>query len=161
MNEQERVLTLGGLLKRIGNFSPQLFEKSFDKRLIFQKTVYLLQAFGVYLGYKFSWYISGPYSSHLARDGFKLIQRFKEAPNVRFTKASSEEKFSVFLEFLGDRTNDADWLETLASIHFLRRVYPKKDKREIQDMILQKQPHLTTKEFEEAWVHLEESGLLD
>ena len=160
MNEQERILILGGVLKRIGNFLPESFEKAFDSRLIFQKTIYLLQAFGLHFGYRFSWYVSGPYSTNLTRDGYELIGSFKEAPNVTFTKASSEEKFNDFLSFLGDRKNDANWLETLASIHFLRRVYPKKGRMEILGMILEKQPHLTAEEFNEALLHLEEFGLL-
>src|SRR5207253_2671703 len=41
---------------------------SFTGRLIIQKTVYLLQVFGFALGYRFSWYIYGPYSPDLTRD---------------------------------------------------------------------------------------------
>jgi len=162
LNEEEsaRITALGGFLKRVENFSPSAFIASFSARLIFQKTVYLLQAFGLYFGYRFSWYVRGPYSPALTRDGYGLVQNFKQAPTFRFRKISSEEKFNGFLKFLGNRKNDANWLETLASIHFLKQHYPKRTKKEIIDVVLQKQPYLTVKECMEAWTHLERFGLL-
>jgi uncharacterized protein YwgA len=48
---------------------------SFDDRLILQKTVYLLQQAQVHLGYRFRWYIRGPYSSGLTEDVFDLADR--------------------------------------------------------------------------------------
>lgn len=160
MSKQERALILGGILKRIGNFSAKYFEKSFDARLIFQKTIYLLQAFGLYLGYKFSWYIRGPYSPTLTRKGYELARKFEETPDVRFTKEPSEKRFNEFLEFLGEKKYDPTWLETIASIHFLKHMYPKRTEKKIMEMVLQKQPYLTIEECKEAWHHLEEFDLI-
>lgn len=42
----------------------------FDRRLVLQKTVYLLQEAGVHLGYPYRWYLRGPYSPALADDLF-------------------------------------------------------------------------------------------
>lgn len=162
LNEEEsaRKTALGGLLKRIENFSPSAFLASFSARLIFQKTIYLLQAFGLYFGYRFSWYIRGPYSPALTREGYGLVQGFKQAPTIRFRKTSSEERFNEFLKFLGNRKNDSNWLETLASIHFLKHQYPKETKEEIIDIVLEKQPYLTVEECMKAWTHLEKFGLV-
>src|SRR3989442_1336381 len=44
----------------------------FPSRLSLQKTIYLVQAAGVDLGYSYSWYLRGPYSSALTRDAFAL-----------------------------------------------------------------------------------------
>lgn len=161
MSREEKVLILGGLLKRIGNFSSESFEESFDARLIFQKTIYLLQAFGLYLGYKFSWYIRGPYSPDLAREGFTLLKEYETSPDVKFENPNSEKKFCKFNEFLHDRKCDPDWLETLASIHFLANIYPKKGKEEIFKTVMRKQPYITMKQCEEAWNYLKEYGLID
>jgi uncharacterized protein YwgA len=82
--ERIKLEELGGILKRIGNYNPEMFESSFNDRLIFQKTIYLLQAFGLYLGYYFSWYIHGPYSTTLTRDGFALIDKYSERVHYAF-----------------------------------------------------------------------------
>ena len=43
-----------------------------DKRVTFQKAIYLAQAVGVPLRYRYSWYIMGPYSRELTRDYYAL-----------------------------------------------------------------------------------------
>src|SRR5437870_2018728 len=131
MSEGSSVMSLGGILRRIGNFSPEAFSHDFDQRLIVQKTIYLLQAFGLYLGYPFSWYIRGPYSSLLSSDAYALAKVYDKAHTLRFENLESEKRFQYFMNFLGDRLTDSDWLERLASIHFLRHVHPRKSKDEI------------------------------
>ncbi|MFO0938340.1 MAG: hypothetical protein U0798_17680 [Gemmataceae bacterium] len=46
---------------------------SFDERLILQKAVYLIQSAGIRLGYRFRWYIRGPYSPEMTADAFAII----------------------------------------------------------------------------------------
>lgn len=161
MREGNDVSILGGLLKRIGNFSPRFFAKSFDHRLVFQKTIYLLQSFGLYLGYSFSWYIRGPYSPALTRKGYELVHKFEKSPNISFVEGSSEDRFRDFLDFLGEKKNDANWLETLASLHFLKQIYPRRTKVQIMRMVLLKQPYLTLAECERAWDYLRKYELID
>ena len=55
LSERDQLKILNGLLNLIGNFNPSDFLTSFSSRLIFQKTIYLLQSFGIYLGYNFTW----------------------------------------------------------------------------------------------------------
>lgn len=154
-----KVEELGGLLKRIGIYNPELFESSFDDRLIFQKTVYLLQAFGLYLGYYFSWYIHGPYSTQLTKDGFTLIDKYHEVPQVRFIEDEDEILFREFQFFLGTRKNDAEWLEILASLHFLKKLYPTEEKEMIINKVMDKDPHFSRGICEEAWKYLKKFGL--
>ncbi len=45
---------------------------TFNDRLILQKAVYLLQEAGVDMGYRFRWYLRGPYSSGLTEDAFSI-----------------------------------------------------------------------------------------
>ena len=160
MPELDKFEILGGLLRRVGNFNPDSFEKSFKDRLIFQKTIYLLQSFNIYLGFHFSWYIRGPYSPVLAKEGYKLIKKSDQTPNVKFLEESSERQFQKFITFLGERNNDAEWLETLASIHFLKHTYLGIGKNSIMKMVQRKQPHLTIEKCQAAWDYLESFGLI-
>ncbi len=151
---------LGGILKRIGNYNPATFKGSFADRLIFQKTIYLLQSFGIYLGYHFSWYIHGPYSTTLAKDGFDLIDKYNNAPMVKFSKIRNDLLFKKFLIFLGQRKNDADWLEILASIHILKTLYPTETKEDIINKVIDKDPHFRREICEHAYEHLNKFGLI-
>ena len=89
------------------------------------------------------------------------MKKFPESRDVRFAKDSAQNRFREFLEFLGERKYDADWMETLASIHFLKHAYPEKTQKEIMKKVLLKQPYLTVEQCMEAWKHLEKYGLLD
>ncbi|SRR5207247_10399229 len=160
MSEGNSVLSLGGLLRRVGNFEPQTFIHNFDQRLVVQKTIYLMQTFGLYLGYPFHWYVRGPYSPQLAREAFALCKIYEKAQPVRFGSLESEKKFAQFMEFLGDKRNDADWLERLASIHFLRHVYPSRPKEDIISQVMRKQKYFSREKCEEAWNYLEKCALL-
>jgi len=147
---------LGGLLKRVDNFDMS----TFDERLVFQKTVYFMQTFGINLGYFFNWYVYGPYSSGLASSGYNLITYFNKVPKVKFSVSELEGRFQKFLEFLGDKKNDADWLEILASIHFLKKLHPYLGKEQILTRVKNKQPHFKKAICENAWAHLNKYGLL-
>jgi hypothetical protein len=75
MNRQQILLALalseGGVPLRVGQF---------DERLIIQKSVCLLQYAGVHLGYRFRWYLRGPYSTDLTSDAFWLAGRASDLP---------------------------------------------------------------------------------
>lgn len=159
--EEIKFQILGGLVRRFGNFDSHSFISSFDSRLIFQKTIYLLQAFGLFLGFKFSWYIRGPYSSLLAHYGYKLAKTKRDIPLARFSRMKSEKRFEQFSRFLGSRKDDAEWLEILASIHLLRNLYPSYSKVKILRLVASKQPYFSMSICKEAWTHLEKYGLIE
>ncbi len=46
---------------------------SFHDRLILQKTTYLLQCAGIHIGYRFRWYIRGPYSPDMTAGAFGIV----------------------------------------------------------------------------------------
>ena len=141
-------------MKRIGNFDHKTFSRDFDSRLIFQKSIYLMQAFGLYIGVPFSWYLHGPYSMVLARHGYELTKKYDKLPVIQFATVESEKRFDRFLSFLGERRTDARWLEALASLHFLRNTYPTTSKDNIILMVMRKQSHLSKQECLEAWSYL-------
>ncbi len=150
------IKALGGILKRIGHFSMS----NFEDRLKLQKYVYLLQAFGIYLDYRFNWYIHGPYSPGLARDGFELDKIFPNVPDVRFATAKNEKLFFEFQKFLGKQKEDTEWLEMIASIHFLKKMYPQKTKSEIFEKVMHKLPNLDKEKCEQCWEHLHDHNLI-
>jgi len=160
VSEKEKILALGGILRRIGNFEPSCFPSSFDMRLIFQKTVYLMQAFGLYLGFDFSWYLRGPYSPMLAHFGYEITKMKELIPVARFSNPRSEERFVKFLEFLGPEKDNARWLEILASIHMQKKLHPWKSKNDILRIVVHKQSYFTIKECREAWNYLARHGLI-
>ncbi|MDR4490237.1 MAG: hypothetical protein R2685_04970 [Candidatus Nitrosocosmicus sp.] len=151
------IAVLGGLLKRIGNYDGM---NNFENRLILQKTVYLLQSFDLYIGYRFSWYIHGPYCTELTKDGYSLSEMEDDIQSVKFTDSNNEEKFYKFLEFIGDKKTNAQWLEIIASIHFLNDVYPEMSKEEILNIVVDKQPYFSMVECEGGWDYLEKWGLV-
>ena len=154
MTIDEKVAYLGGILKRVGNFSME----TFNDRLIFQKTVYLIQAFDIYLGYNnFSWYVRGPYSSELTKIGFKLKDVYDELPQSgRFVEDAVEERFGEFLEFISSTKEDAEYLELLASIHWLKKKNPDKDEDTIIQFLIKRKPELKVERSEHAWNDLKQ-----
>ncbi|MFW9888593.1 MAG: hypothetical protein ACFFER_10445 [Candidatus Thorarchaeota archaeon] len=101
---------------------------SLKKRIKFQKTIYLLEAFGANLNYHFSWYLRGPYSTSLADDGYALYSLEPESRlelandvNVDSDKVPIE-KMKAFLKELRlvlDAKSESSRLELAASLHFL------------------------------------------
>lgn len=156
----DRLDVLGGVLHRIGNFDPLNFNTSFNDRLILQKTIYLLHAFGIYIGYGFSWYLRGPYSPALTRDAFNLIERYDELPTVRFLSRVIEERFQEFLEFINGHATNEEWLEVVASIHFLSHRSPNNDQDAIWREIRNKMSRLRKNTFILYWNELASIGLI-
>jgi len=156
VNEKERTVVLGALLRRIGNFDMS----TFNGRLVLQKTVYLFQLFGLYLGYKFSWYIHGPYSPDLTRDAFRLQLIYRDIPRMAFSDERIERGVGNFLVFLGGRKSDANWLEQLACTHFLKALDPKADRETIIEKVTEHEYHFSKEQCRKAWDYLVENDLI-
>jgi len=143
-------LVVGGLIKRIYE---DFDMNTFSNRLRLQKMVYLLQEEGgINLGYKFSWYVHGPYSTELTRDAFQ-IQNFTKIKEVGFEDNANEEKFKLFKNKIDCHKNDDFWLEISTSIHLLIKIYPTKSKTDIIKEIQERKPNLKNKtpEISEIW----------
>lgn len=104
-----------------------LYEKNFsysnfNQRMEMQKAVYLLQDMGVPVGdYGFRWYQHGPYSQRLHDDmhyesgrecrALTLSREYAERINQLHDVIHAEE---------GEKYSVSNWVECLASIHYLR-----------------------------------------
>jgi len=102
---------------------------SLEDRVRVQKAVYLGQLSGVDLGYRFSWYLRGPYSSKLTKDYYEVKDAITTGEvdyKKMVLKPSISEKLSAVSPLLKKPEtipleNEA-WLELVASYHYLRKV---------------------------------------
>lgn len=100
-----------------------------DDRKRIQKTVYLAQLTGLDLGYRFGWYLRGPYCASLTRDYYALADALTvEAADVENKQFSTEVTGMIrkvnplFSTPSGVPLAQEDWLELVASLHFLRKI---------------------------------------
>ena len=99
-----------------------------DERVTVQKAIYLAQVIGVNLGYQYSWYIMGPYSPDLAKDYYTLHE-YPPSDRQEIAKRTLREPFASALMKIkeviripeGVTLTPRQWLELLASVHYLRR----------------------------------------
>lgn len=101
---------------------------SVDDRVRIQKAIYLAQLFGVNLGYSYSWYVKGPYSTSLTRDYYSLQEAAAAGADATNTMVLSPHVLAAiphtqaFLEKpQGVALTKSAWYELLASMHFLVR----------------------------------------
>ena len=98
---------------------------TFDERLILQKAVYMLQSAGVHLGYRFRWYLRGPYSPEMTAGAFGIVGEGDAGrKELRGWKLDSEtqeriERIKPLLASVGDKATQARRMELLASTLFL------------------------------------------
>lgn len=95
-----------------------------------QKAVYLGQAAGADLGYRYSWYVHGPYSPALTKDYFDLADRLleTEAPELSLHPRLKERLASASHAFTPPHHSSLtleEWLELLASAHYQMEVLGK------------------------------------
>jgi uncharacterized protein YwgA len=156
-DQSARQQFLAAIFDRLGNFSMQ----SLRERIVVQKTIYFLQQFGVYLGYRFTWYVYGPYCPALTKDAFAIWAVPREEPGYRITEGELGTALTKTRELLADRVKDAVWLETLGSLHMLSKMYPSATRDDLIARVRAKAPYFKQAECEQAWMRLRENGLLN
>ena len=135
---------------------------TFDERKKVQKLVYLLQLFGINLGFSYSWYLHGPYSPDLTKVLFDTLGNPKSIPpNVGLTH-DDERMVKRLKAFLGERIRSTDFLELLVSLHYIKKISSSSgaSKEEILRVLKEKKPFYSDRETENCWEKLEELGLL-
>lgn len=116
-------------------------------RKIIQKAVYIGQLSGVDLGYRYGWYKLGPYCSSLTDDYYELSRFLQSYPDELQGKNLSQkisEKLSSIKGLLTppkEAVIKEDWLELVASYHFLRSVRSK-NHNEALEILQNQKPHL-------------------
>ena len=120
-----RLVNLQLVLNELG-VDPSI--ETLDKRVTFQKAIYLAQAAGIPLHYRYSWYRMGPYSRDLTRDYYALYE-YSSQSAARATKLEIREPFASVLRKLRvemaapchSSLEQREWLELLSSVHYLRK----------------------------------------
>ena len=95
--------------KRLLDFS----NFNFGTRLKIQKYVYLSRNFGLELGYSYSMYRYGPYSTTLADDYYNLSENPERVANSKPITPNGFRE-NEFLQLVDGRDND--WLEVAATL---------------------------------------------
>ena len=147
--------------------------ETFEKRMILQKKIYLLQLTGVDLEYRYNWYIYGPYSPALAHTAFTLREEIKydDEFNKYELNSKTKSKFDTLDKIFGlpftPETNEPEWLELLASLHYLKHIayWPGKSNPEFEEVfekLKESKPHFTDKMdlAKISWERLDGTGLV-
>ena len=124
---------------------------TFDERLISQKKVFLLQEFGINLGYSYNWYIRGPYSPDLIS---YIYNKLDILSNYDFSDYSLSEKAREQVEKVNKLADDcpktlsqASWYELLASLLYIAKKWKSED---LTSILIKQKPQYTEEECRAA-----------
>lgn len=139
----DRIRQLASVVRALDRTSLE----DFRARLVFQKRVYLLQQLGADLGYRYNWYLRGPYAPDLTRDAF-LLARTSQPKSGTTPSAATAAAIKRLKRWAGHRFNDARWLELAASLHYLMSA--KIDSAAVRKAIQRKMPSVGPRELAAA-----------
>ncbi len=120
------------------------------ERKILQKTIYILQEMGINFRYNYNWYLYGPYSPMLADDAFELEVNKPFYDNEIEKYAYKEDTRAVmdnFKALFKDRIENAQWLELISSLLFLKKHYNVRNSALKQLLLTRKAKFLTNPEL--------------
>ena len=102
----------------------------FSDRIRIQKAIYLCQAAGVNLGYRFRWYLRGPYSPSLTKDYYELqmlIDGDERIANGRNLNSDVRSRIHGIRHIMTPPSHigleQSSWLELISSLHYLTKIY--------------------------------------
>jgi hypothetical protein len=152
---------------------PDVRIDSFEQRLIIQKKLYLTQLTGLDLGYRFAWYLFGPYCRELTSDIFRLKEQIDDGERdyENRTLGAPAHKLIAKAKTIWDNKpghiDENDWVELLASLHYLKHIayFGKNAPREFDDVfdaLIQTKPRFAGREEDArmAWSQLARVGLI-
>ena len=140
---EKKLLVLKLVLEGLGL---DLDISSVKKRMEKQKAIYLAQIDGVDLGYRYGWYKKGPYCPKLTSDYYDLDCTTDSDDGTKLIPSISTQLDSVKTNYIEncnrpDGLDVAEWMELLASLHFLKNV-SKYDDKKAKKFLAEKKPHL-------------------
>lgn len=142
--------------------------QTFNERLILQKAAYLLQAAGIHLGYRFRWYIRGPYSPDMTAGAFGIVNEGaygeQELKGWKLDDESSARarNLQTLLHREGEsKADQARRLELLASSLFLFKTEQAKpsDPEGTSKILKKNDKHFDAKDVKAAVKELKAHGL--
>lgn len=151
-------------------FEVPLDMQSFSKRLLVQKKIYLLQELGIDLGFRYGWYIRGPYCPILTKLAYELEEHpeYRQQINGSYelteeaqqqVEALSRRYHQMIDDFPGN--SEEDKAELLVSIHYLRKREMQSNKlEEVIGELLHRKDWYTEEQARIAWQRLVDQGLV-
>lgn len=150
------------LLDSLG-ISPAI--KTVNQRMAVQKGVYIAQLAGVDFGYRYNWYVRGPYSPALTRDYYaldKALTAGEDEFNGRGLRGAVQDKLANIKPLLQVPSdvdlNQAHWLELVASVHYLL-MQRRKSEMEMKATLADEKAHVV-EYVDEALTRLKELKLV-
>jgi len=129
-------------------------------RIAIQKAIYLAQVKGPDLGFRFQWYLNGPYSPELADAYYRADE--ERSVYDKFTAAGRlAERLAPAKEVIKANPPGippADWLEAVGSLDFMMRVMGR-DEQTSMKRCRDLKPHLAS-HFEQALQVLRAKGFV-
>ena len=138
------------ILNLFESLEQNLSVDTFSARKQLQKLVYLAEVFHIDMGFKFNWYIHGPYSPRLTRVMFDK----EKGKSVKIKDMSNlESNVSKLRNFLGDDINSSDRLELIASVHYVSSIVadPINEKTDILNTIYDEKPQFSKIDVEQCY----------
>ena len=142
---ENKLIALKVLLDQLG--VPDSIETIDDRKRV-QKAVYLGQLSGVDLGYRFGWYVFGPYSPALTKDYYSLAEAIASGDRSYVGKEFSVgvlRRLQSILPLMMPPESvplaQEDWLELLSSLHYLRHI-TRSSREEAFEQLRKSKPHL-------------------
>ena len=158
----QKLIALKAMLDELG--IPDTITTIDDRKRV-QKGVYLGQLSGVDLGYRFGWYVMGPYCSSLTRDYYGLAEAIASGDRSFTGKSFSDgvrnrlAKIKPLMNLpQGFPLSKEAWLELVSSLHYLRSVR-RLDRDEALKVLESSKAHLYPY-VESAETALKSAGLL-
>lgn len=99
--------------------------KSFENRIVMQKTICLLKLMGVKMGYQFSMYLRGPYCPALTKDIFAKIGMFNALAKKSRLSPDEIEKAKELKETSGLKASSLEIAATYGQLVFGSKKRPK------------------------------------
>lgn len=98
--------------------------ETINDRILLQKKIYLAQDIGLPLGYGYSWYIHGPYSTDLTAVAYQIIPEGKtsiENNTLKEPYAKIIDRVNLLEDIIGEQNlkiSVVQWYELIASIAY-------------------------------------------
>lgn len=136
------------------------------KRILLQKKVYLAQDLGLPLGYGYSWYVHGPYSTDLTAVVYQIVPEGTEAIEGKTLKqpycdiVNKVNRLEDVIDLNELRLTVVQWYELIASIaYWYNRKY--KTEQEVLGIIHKTKPQFTDEQTTsafKAYINLKEAN---
>lgn len=139
--------------------------QSLDDRIIAQKVVYLANQFGIHCGdYQFTWYKKGPYSPSLTKVLYSETEQLNHFDYSQFKIRDDIQRtltpLKDAIKYNSLNMSEADWVELLASVHFLYDEYSYLGVQTVMDRLVLEKPKYTKEQGYQALDILAKIGII-